>query len=196
MDEISFESTTSMSPEQFARWVEKRARRDPLHRYELLNGRVVMNPPAGFPHGEIGAQIQTLLWLYVRTHKLGKVYDSSQGFELPGGDILEPDHSFVSRQRLEQAPAPKLGEFLQVVPDLVVEVLSTSTASRDRGEKKSIYERSGVREYWLVDPRSRELTVFHLEQGRYGTGNPYTEADRFSSKAIAGLEFPVSELFP
>jgi Uma2 family endonuclease len=91
----------------------------------------------------------------VKQRRNGKVLDSSQGFELPSGDTVEPDHSFVSNERWDAAPAPKLGEFLKVVPDLVVEVLSQKTASQDRGEKKAIYERNGVREYWLVDPRAR-----------------------------------------
>ncbi len=194
MQEISFESTSPMSTAEFARWVEERASWD-LNHYELLNGRVIMNPPASFPHGLIGARVVRLLGNHVHAKKLGEVLDSSQGFELPTGDTVEPDCAFVSRQRWQEAPEPQAGQFLRVVPDLIVEILSVSTASRDRGEKKAIYERSGVREYWLVDSRTRTLMVFHLQERRYGPGETYTEADQPRSKVFPELEFSVGSLF-
>ena len=79
--------------------------------------------------------------------------------------------------------------------DLVVEVLSNSNASRDRGEKKAIYERNGVREYWLVDPLARTLTAFILMEGRYGPTGPLVESERYRSP-ILGLELEVKALFP
>lgn len=195
MQEISFESTSQMSAEEFARWVEERASWD-LHHYELLNGRVVINPPAGFPHGEIEGAVVTLLRTYVYPRGLGRVHGSSQGFELPSGDTVEPDCSFVSKQRWQQAPEPQPGRFLRAVPDLLVEILSGSTMSRDRGEKKAIYERNGVREYWVIDSRVRTLAVFHLQDGRYGRGETYAEDAQFKSKVLPELEFTVGSLFP
>src|SRR5207249_983904 len=78
---------------------------------------------------------------------------------LPSREIVEPDVSFVSSSRWKAAPPPVEGEFLSVVPDLVMEILSPANASRDRGEKRAIYERNGVLEYWLVDPRARRVTI-------------------------------------
>jgi Uma2 family endonuclease len=196
MDEVSFESTCAMDQAEFGAWVARRARWDP-NRYELLNGRIVMNPPAGYPHGQVGNRIQRLLGNFVAIRSLGEVFDSSQGFDLPSGDTIEPDHSYVSRERWAAMPAPEDGKFLRVAPDLVVEVLSISTASRDRGEKKAIYERNGVREYWLVDPRARTLTVFALRDAdRYDRGRVFTDDDRATSDVLAGLEFTVRELLP
>jgi Uma2 family endonuclease len=84
-----------------------------------------------------------------------------------------------------------------VVPDLVIEVLSAKTSSRDRGEKKAIYERNGVREYWLVDWRSRTVTVFSLgEDGRYDLGRTHEETEPVASSVLAGLGFLPRELFP
>lgn len=81
---------------------------------------------------------------------------------------MEPDTSVVSNERWAAGPPPVEGKFLRVVPDIAFEILSGSTASRDRGEKKGIYETNGVREYWFVDARAREVLVFTLEAGRYG----------------------------
>ncbi|HEY8207024.1 MAG TPA: Uma2 family endonuclease [Myxococcaceae bacterium] len=194
MEPLGFESVRYVTPEEFRGFVEERERAGDVNGYELLNGRVVMNPPAGWPHGAVGSTIQWLLNDRVRRNNLGLVFDSSQGFHLPSGDVVEPDHSFVSNERL-RALTPKAGEFLQVVPDLVAEVLSGSNAGRDRGEKKGIYERNGVREYWLVDPRARTLIAFALASGRYGPADPLTEDNRYRSPVL-GLEFEVKTLFP
>src|SRR3990172_8882761 len=181
MLELTFESTAPMTQGEFFEWVDDRSRWDPNH-YELLNGRAVMNPPAGYPHGEIDANVIRLLGGFVAERRLGKVFGSSQGFELPSGDTLEPDASFVSRERWQSAPLPEPGKFLRVVPDLVVEIISASTASRDRGEKKAIYERNRVREYWLLDWRTRELTLFNLVGDRFDEGTVWGERALPTSK--------------
>lgn len=188
-----FESDITMDAEEFVRWLEARPPSD-INHYELLNGVVVMTPPAGHPHGEVGSALQVMLALFVRSRSLGKVYDSSQGFHLPSDDIVEPDHSFVSFERLKAGPPPVKGDFLRVVPDLIIEVLSKSTRSRDRGEKKAIYERNGVREYWLVDTFGLRITVFASKNGRYGKGRVYEQEERVRSVIIEGLEEDVSTL--
>ena len=194
--DIGFESTRTVSPEEFVAFVDMRERAGDIYHYELLNGRIVMNPPAGFPHGRVDSKVQRLLANFVEDRRLGETLGSSQGFALPSGDTVEPDASYVSRARWEAAPPPKMGEFLRVVPDLVVEVLSRSNASVDRGEKKAIYERNGVREYWLVDARARRLTVFLLRDERFDRGRHFAEDERFASDVLPGLEFRVGELFP
>ncbi len=193
MTELSFESTTGMTQEQFCAWAEARAGWDPFG-YELLNGRVVMTPPASYPHGEIGSNLQFLLAGFVRAHRLGKVFDSSQGFEMPSGDTVEPDHSFVSWERWNAMTRSPEGAYLRVVPDLVVEVLSPATASRDRGEKRAIYERNGVREYLLVDWRARALSAHVLEAGRYR--EVAASVGTWDSTVLEGLTFRVDELIP
>lgn len=196
MQHLVFESVESLDQRQFAEFVGRRVQAGDAGQCELLNGRVVMNPPAGYPHGEIGSLIQVLLGSFVAQHRSGKVFDSSQGFELPSGDTVEPDHSFVSKERWRAAPPPEQGQFLRVVPDLIVEVLSVRTASRDRGEKKAIYERNGVLEYWLVDPLTRSLTVFLLEGDRFDAGHVYSDGTRYASRVMSALELGVSQILP
>ncbi len=194
MHDVVFESTREMSQDEFAAWVEKRATEP--NRYELLNGRVVMTPPAGYPHGEIEATLVSLLEQHVSARKLGKVFSSSQGFALPSGDTVAADASFVSSERWQAAPPPEPGKFLRVVPDLLVEILSTSTASRDRGEKKAIYARNGVREYWLVDSRAREVLVLALDGDRYREPMIVAVSGRCESRVLEGFEVEVGDLFP
>lgn len=194
MAEPIFESITTMDQAEFAAWIEQRCDWD-IHRYELLNGRVVMTPPAGWPHSENEVEVVFMLRAFVGTHGGGRVLGSSQGFELPTGDTVAADASFVSDARWIAAPPPERGKFLRVVPDLMVEVLSKSTASRDRGEKKAIYAAAGVREYWLVDSRARTVTVFLASAGRFDAGRVFGEHETFASAALPGLVVDVGRLF-
>jgi len=197
MFDVVLESTRTFTQAEFARqadWLHRWSR--PL-RVELLHGRIVMTPPAGYPHGEIAANIVRILGTFVHAGAKGKVFDSSQGFELPSGDTVEPDVTFISIERWSAAPPPEDGAFLRVVPDLVVEILSPSTASKDRGEKKAIYEQNGVREYWLVDRTAREIVAFTIEDGgRYGQERVFAERERPTSFVLAGLAFDVAEVLP
>ena len=194
MAEVSFESVECLSQADFAQWVEARAGWD-LNHYELLNGRIVMTPPAGYPHGRVGSRLGRILDTFVSGRNLGEVLDSSQGYDLPSGDTVEPDASFISTARMEAGPAPETGKFLRVVPNLVVETLSPTTSSRDRGEKKAIYERNGVDEYWLVDWRACRITRFLLRDGRYDAGTRFEAGAVCESAVLAGLAFPVDEVF-
>ena len=119
---------------------------------------------------------------------------SSAGYDLPSGDTLEPDVSFISKERFAAGPAPTRGRFVGIVPDLAVEILSRSTARRDRTEKKAIYEQCGVDEYWIVDPDRQTVTLFHLEDGRYADGER-VRSGPIPSRVLPQLELTVEDLF-
>lgn len=193
MSEPVFESITTMDQAQFAAWIDSRPAHDDSH-YELLNGRVVMTPPAAWPHGSIGSRIVTRMSVVCDAGQHGLVFDASQGFELPTGDTVEPDASFVSMTRWRASPPPVLGKFLAVVPDLVVETLSKATATRDRGEKKAIYAAAGVREYLLIDARARTLTVYLLEGTRFDAGAILREDEPWHSVTLPRLSLRLVDL--
>ena len=192
--ETAFVSTETFSQKAFRRWVENRPVTD-VNRYELTDGRIVMTPPAGWGHGEIEANVIHILRNLVKSHDLGRVFGSSTGYDLPSGDTLEPDASFVSNERWSKGPQVGRSQFLKIVPNLVVEILSPTTAQRDRVEKKRIYEVNGVEEYWLVDPARREVTVFQLIAGRYGPAKRFRAHQNLRSRLLSGLDMPIRQLF-
>jgi Uma2 family endonuclease len=191
---ITFESVQTLTQGQFAAWLRAREGLWDPNGYELIEGRIVMNPPAGYPHGRIESRVSKIISMFVDDNRSGVVFGSSQGFELPTGDTVEPDISFVSSERLAAGPAPREGEFLRVVPDLVVEIISRSTATRDRKEKKRIYERAGVREYWMVDFAKREIVLLVRKGKTFGKAR--TCSRRLVSVVLAGLEIEVHDVFP
>lgn len=182
----------ALTQAEFRAWLDDRPDGGRGH-YELLNGRIVVSPPAGWPHGQIAVNVTLALRQHADRHCIGRVFDSSTGFDLPSGDTLEPDASVVTTARWNAAPAPVFGQFLKVVPDLVVEILSPSTRSRDLTEKKDVYARNGVDEYWVIDPRALSVTVFSRRGDAFDDGTTLT-CGPLPSRLLPGLGVTVEEL--
>ena len=194
LTQTAFISTETFTKKEFKRWLDEQPKSD-INHYELLRGRIVMNPPAAWPHAPVGVNIIVPLGTFVRMHKLGVVLDSSAGYDLPSGDTVGPDISFISAARLAAGPEPQPGKFVRIVPNLAIEILSPATAQRDRTEKKTIYEENGVEEYWIVDTKRREVTVYNLSGKRFGRGKVYTLRDTIRSRVLAGFTLLVKEVF-
>jgi Uma2 family endonuclease len=193
--ETAFRSDERFTQEEFWDWLETVPPSD-LHRYELLGGRIVMTPPAGWGHGYMESNLQRVIASHVHERGLGRTLGSSTGYDLPTGDTLEPDFSFISNERW--GAGPKLRKdgkgFLATVPNLVVEILSPSTAARDRTEKKDAYEQSGIDEYWIVDSAKRRVIVFFREGAGFGASET-TTAGAVRSRLLPDLRVTVEEIF-
>jgi Uma2 family endonuclease len=155
-----------------------------------------MTPPAGWGHGYIESNLHVPIASHVRAFGLGRTFGSSTGYDLPTGDTLEPDFAFISKRRWGAGPKVRSDGkgFLATVPDLVVEILSPSTATRDRTEKRDAYEQSGVDEYWIVDPRKRQVIVFVREGDAFGSPST-TSAQSIRSRVLPDLVMTVEEIF-
>jgi len=128
------------------------------HKYELLDGDLIVSP-VHENHGSVCIEITILIGLFVRRHKLGKVYDSSTGFRLTRDLLLSPDVSFVSEARLKTLRvAPD--KFLAGAPDLVVEVLSPSDRMTQINRKLEHYFAHGTRLAWLVNLRKQQILIY------------------------------------
>jgi Uma2 family endonuclease len=191
--QTAFRSDETFTQAEFWDWLEELPASD-INRYELLGGRIIMTPPAWVGHSLVAVRISSALESYRRTTGSGMVLESSAGFDLPSGDTLQPDVTFISAARRTTALMSRPKGFIDVVPDLVVEVLSPSTARRDRGEKKEIYEACGVDEYWLVDPRRREVTIFTRDGDSFGEARVF-RAGALKSRVVPGLDLSIEELF-
>lgn len=191
--DTAFRSDLQFDQPAFRRWLKRRPASD-LNHYELIDGRIVMTPPAGWPHASIGSTLNRLLSQHVLDGRLGVVLDSSAGYDLPSGDTVEPDVSFIDSERFAAGPAPVRGRFLTIVPTLVVEILSPATSRRDRTEKKAVYERNGVSEYWIVDPAKENVTVFCLRGQRYSSARPIT-AGAIRSRVLPRLHITARQIF-
>jgi Uma2 family endonuclease len=193
---VHFKSEETYTLNDFLALIEEAFYAKDKQRYELINGRIVTSPPATYGHGESGFLVSVKLGSYILDNDLGTGLDSSAGFILPSGDLVQPDFAFISKDRLSAGPPPDRHQFGQIVPNLVVEILSPSTKKIDLGEKKAIYAKNGVDEYWVLDTDMRRLTAFQMSAQAYGEGKVYQLDELISSSVLRGLHCSVRELCP
>src|SRR6266436_8241518 len=137
--------------------VEKLQAVYPDYRIELRDGKLIVMSPSDSASGEIGARFIRLLGTWLDTHNIGRVLDSSTGFRMPNGDLLSPDVSFVSRERLKQNPRT----YLSVVPQLIVEIKSSRDRIRELEEKIALFLSQGVQVGILIDPDTHTVSIYH-----------------------------------
>jgi Uma2 family endonuclease len=131
-------------------------------KYELVDGEVRVSP-AGGRHGQVSVNVLVALDAHVRPRRLGVVLDSSTGFRLPGRkpgqkDVRSPDVSFVATGRLPDDKAP--AGFIELAPDLAVEVLSPDDRMRDVLDKVGEFLDAGTRLVWVLDPERRAAAAY------------------------------------
>ena len=166
---------------------------DDGRRYEIIEGVLYVTAAPNFDHQYTVGEIFAALRTYVRERQLGIVISAPFEVNLP--DIAQPVQPDVLFIAAERAPRPGAEGFTGA-PDLIVEVLSQSTARTDRLVKFGAYERAGVREYWLVDPRTRSVEVYSLsEESTYEMAGQYTPGETVKSAVLSDLALPVDELF-
>jgi Uma2 family endonuclease len=140
-----------------------RIRADGL-RHEILDGEHLVTPSPDLVHQAIATRLAYELVRLVEKRRRGRVFAAPLDVHLGRGTVVQPDLLVVcSRNRSILGVRKVTG-----APDLLVEILSPSTRTNDRVRKKARYERAGVRELWLVDPRARRVEQFVLRGGRYG----------------------------
>jgi len=160
-------------------------------RYEVIEGEFYMVPSPSYQHQTISAHLFRAIDHYVRTHKLGEVSYAPLDVILSEENVLQPDILFVSRERFDIITERNI----QGAPDLVVEILSPTTARRDKELKQKVYARFGVREYWLADPNTSTIEVMSLTEAGFERAGLYHEGATLRSPLLGGLSIEVRGVF-
>ena len=159
-------------------------------RFELLDGELIVVPVPNLGHQRIGTRLGALLHAFVQRGGLGEVFHAPCDVVLSKTDVVQPDLLFVS---VERAHLLLGGDNVLGAPDLVVEILSPATAGRDRTLKRALYARQGVKEYWLVDPEARTVTVLGLGAGDFDVVDIYGEGQTMASPTLSGFSAGLDE---
>ena len=160
-------------------------------RCELIDGELILAPAPRRDHQKVEARLGSRLHLFVDEHQLGVVYFAPRDVVLSDTYIVQPDLMFISNERMHiDTEAEVWGG-----PDLVVEILSPSTAARDRTVKRALYARHGVNEYWLVDADARTIAVLLLGEQGFEPVTTYGEGDTLVSPTLPGFSILVDEVF-
>jgi Uma2 family endonuclease len=159
--------------------------------YQLLNGRSMMNPAPATKRQKVSHTLNRLLDEFVYSNDLGEMWYAPTDVVLDRFNVVQPDLFFISEQRTGIVAENNI----QGAPDLVIEILSSSTADVDRGYKQLLYALHGVREYWLIDPDAYQVEVLALVEGEFGRAGVYGEGDAVTSPLLPGLRIPVDDIF-
>ncbi|MBQ9488090.1 MAG: Uma2 family endonuclease [Selenomonadaceae bacterium] len=166
--------------------------------YEIIGGEKIMASAANTIHNVIGGRLFMFIGSYLDAKDLGYCFTDNADVYFPDGSLFQPDFSIVLK---ENEQIITWGGDIYGAPDLVVEILSRSTKKRDITIKKDTYERNGVREYWIIDPWIKSVTVYLLQDGKYFLDDEYILFDEKeleklndAEKAEIKNEVPVSIL--
>ena len=161
-------------------------------RFELLDGELIMVPAPNLKHESVRSRLGRELINFIVEHKLGELFYAPCDVLLSDNDIVQPDLLFVSRERKHLLSG---GQNVQGAPDLAVEILSPSTAEKDRGKKRVLYGQHGVTEYWLVDPIAETVTIHRQRGGVLAATHTFGRGQTLRSPLFAGLELDLDDIF-
>ena len=160
-------------------------------RYELLDGKLMMVPAPNRKHQEILGRLHIELSRFTQERGLGKVYVAPFDVFLSDTDVVQPDLLFISRAREHMLT----DDNVRGAPDLVIEILSPSTADRDLGYKHDLYGRHGVLEYWIVDPMAETVAVHRQGNGRLELAATFGRPDTLRTALLDGLQLRLDDVF-
>ena len=163
--------------------------------YEIIEGEKIMAPSPGWGHVNVTANLVTIINGYARVNKLGVAVADNFDVHFQDGSLFKPDFIFVSANKAKNLFENK-NSTLHGVPDMVAEIFSRSTMKRDIGIKKDVYERNGVKEYWLIDPWSENIQVYLLRDGKYFLDDVYhnysdEELNELTEEERAEIKFEI-----
>jgi Uma2 family endonuclease len=162
------------------------------YRYDLIRGELRRMSPAGFRHGKIGMRIGGPVEQFVNERALGDVVGAETGFRLDRDPavVLGPDLAFVRAGRIpDDADQDR---YLNLAPDLVLEVVSPGDSFDEVMEKVDLYVEYGVPLVWLAHPKRRVVMVFANSQAPI----TLTEQDTLDGgDVLPGFQLPIAEIF-
>jgi Uma2 family endonuclease len=171
---------------------------DEGERCELIEGIAFdMAPAPSRQHQDILRELLTLFSIYLKDKKC-RVYPAPFDVRLPAGEekdediktVVQPDISVI-------CDSSKLDEKgCRGAPDLIIEITSPSTSKKDMIFKLSLYEKAGVKEYWIVWPEGKTVMVFKLsENGKYGRPEVYSDEDTVKVGIFKDFEIDMKNVF-
>ncbi len=164
-------------------------------RYELLDGDLIMVPAQTTSHQRVSRNLGFILVQFARASKAGEVFYAPVDVVFGEGkarEVVQPDLVLVSHARRHIVTE----EEIRGAPDLAVEILSPGTEEGDRGYKKALYGRYGVKEYWIVDPtRAQTLEIYLPGEAGVELAAKYSRDAEFGSHSFPELRIDLKEVF-
>ncbi|MEW6279160.1 MAG: Uma2 family endonuclease [Candidatus Eremiobacterota bacterium] len=163
---------------------------DDGNRYEIIDGRLYVSPAPSPYHQTLSRRVQ--FWFYpLELAGQGQIFNAPVDLLMAGATPVQPDLVFLGPEQASMITR----RALEGVPTLVVEILSASTAGRDRTIKCHKYASCGVPHYWILDPFARTLEMYRLVEGHYRLERALGEHDRYECADFPGVVVDMAALF-
>ncbi len=157
---------------------------------EIINGKEIEMPSPLLKHQKISRILQRMMEDFLLKNNLGELFNAPLDVIFESGiNRVQPDLIYISNEN-----KGIIKDWIRGVPDLLVEVVSKGSFYIDTVDKKEIYQKYGVKEYWIVFPEYDTIEVFSLENGNYKLFSRGTDAEIVKSKLLPGLEVKVSDV--
>lgn len=158
---------------------------------EYIDGEIIMAPSPTVPHQIASGNIYYALRTFVQDKGGGGwIFCSPLDVVLPTGEVVQPDVFFLNARQTERTHK---AERVREVPPFLVEILSPGSITHDTIRKRALYERLGVREYWIVDVKERSIAQLVLRKKHYVVAE-LSEADTIKGAVLSGFEMTVGEM--
>ena len=150
-----------------------------------------MVPAPSTDHQGISINLGSLIWKFVKKKNFGKVLEAPTDVVFDDDEVFQPDIVFIKseNQHIIRKSA------IKGIPDLIVEIVSPSSAFYDTVEKKEVYGKYGVKEYWLIFPDEKVIEIFTLEKGGYREFCKSKKKGTIKSNVLEGLEIDAKDVF-
>lgn len=160
--------------------------------YELLNGELVKKSAPKPLHQLCSQRIEFALETHLRQNPVGQYFHAPVDVFFDDNNGVQPDICFLKSERTFLID---LNEGIMGAPDLIMEIISPGSIRYDRGDKKNLYERFAVKEYWIIDPNNRSVEVFVMRDNAYVLHEIQESTGKITSSVLSGFEVEVSDLF-
>ncbi len=160
-------------------------------RYELIHGEVHLTPSPTTKHQFALQNLSRSLDPFVFKHRLGEIFVAPLDVRLSRDTAVQPDPIFISNSRARIIKE----NYIDGAPDLVVEILSPSTAAHDRATKLALYAEAGVPEVWLLETVAKTVEVLKLQGKKYLVDSALAGEQKLTSSQFPGWELPLTDLF-
>lgn len=165
---------------------------EPGYRFEILEGMLIKEPSPSVIHQRASRKLQRILEDYFEeVDPEGEVFDAPLDVTPLEFNVVQPDLFYVSGEQQLIVKEDRIDGS----PVLVVEILSPSSARKDRLQKMRIYQKAEVKHYWLVDPKEKTLECFALHDGVYALVASGMEEETVEHPDFAGLSIPLKSLW-
>ncbi len=159
--------------------------------YQLIEGELIMTPAPSPLHQLISGNLYERIRSFTKEKGMGVVFYSPIDIYLDEENVYQPDIVFVSKEKNEMIKE----DGVHGAPDLIIEILSPSTAYYDMRKKFRVYERSGVKEYWIVDPEMNSVEIYLNKNGHFLLHSRGEEKGEAESSLIEGLKIMLDDIF-